>query len=520
MRIESSIRHVVLLVTVQLAWISPLDAHAAERYWVGPTGGLWSNPMNWSATPGGPGGAGVPTTMDAAIAASGMSAYYDFVYTDPGISVTNLGSPLLLEQDDPMSVMVAAGEIQLPRFNNASSNGTGQYIQSAGTCMIGTSLRLGGHTLSGFDLQGFYTLSGNATLSVPQGLAVSSGLYTQTGGLCTVALGAELGNQFTFPQTPGGIAMSGGTLNLGGITQNWGTSTFSGGYTTVGSAGIDINHGSIVLAGGTLSVGTIFIETSQPNQFLQTGGAMTITGQLMIDNTSAYHFDGGSLSVGSISATGGRFFVGPGADRVFRTGGITLSPGPNTKMDLNQGAALVDYAATSPISTIRGYIVSGRNNGSWNGSGINSSFAAANAEYSVGFAEASAIFANFPATFRGEAVDDTTVIVATVRTGDANLDGKIDLADFNRLASNFGGLSGKVWSQGDFNYDGMTNLADFNLLAGNFGLSAGPNGVVDPQDWAALAAAVPEPAMTGLPFALAAFAALRRGQRSRARATN
>jgi hypothetical protein len=90
-------------------------------------------------------------------------------------------------------------------------------------------------------------------------------------------------------------------------------------------------------------------------------------------------------------------------------------------------------------------------------------------------------------------VDDTTVIVATVRTGDANLDGQVNLPDFNRLASNFGGVSGRVWSQGDFNYDGMTNLADFNLLAGNFGLSASADGPM-PQDWAALAAAVPEPA--------------------------
>ena len=37
------------------------------------------------------------------------------------------------------------------------------------------------------------------------------------------------------------------------------------------------------------------------------------------------------------------------------------------------------------------------------------------------------------------------------------------------------------------------NLDDFNLLAGNFNLSAGTDGVVDPQDWAALAAAIPEP---------------------------
>jgi hypothetical protein len=49
-----------------------------------------------------------------------------------------------------------------------------------------------------------------------------------------------------------------------------------------------------------------------------------------------------------------------------------------------------------------------------------------------------------------------------------NLDGRVNLADFNRLASNFG-QANRDWCHGDFNYDGAANLADFNALAGNFG---------------------------------------------------
>jgi hypothetical protein len=64
------------------------------------------------------------------------------------------------------------------------------------------------------------------------------------------------------------------------------------------------------------------------------------------------------------------------------------------------------------------------------------------------------------------------------------------------------------------NYDGQTNLTDFNLLASNFGLSAtGPN--LTPQDWSNLAAAVPEPAVMGVPCAFLAFGALRRTQGGR-----
>ena len=94
------------------------------------------------------------------------------------------------------------------------------------------------------------------------------------------------------------------------------------------------------------------------------------------------------------------------------------------------------------------------------------------------------------------------MILRLTRYGDADLNGVVGLGDFNALATNFG-QSDKFWSDGDFNYDGSVNLLDFNLLAGNFGLSAGPDGVVDPGDWAALSAAVPEPVVSSLILAIA-----------------
>jgi hypothetical protein len=52
--------------------------------------------------------------------------------------------------------------------------------------------------------------------------------------------------------------------------------------------------------------------------------------------------------------------------------------------------------------------------------------------------------------------------------GDANHDRRVNLADFNILAINFG-QGGRVFSQADFNYDGQVNLQDFNILATAFG---------------------------------------------------
>lgn len=79
--------------------------------------------------------------------------------------------------------------------------------------------------------------------------------------------------------------------------------------------------------------------------------------------------------------------------------------------------------------------------------------------------------------------------------GDANLDGKVDLSDFEILRQNFG-KAGSA-RQGDFTADGFVSLSDFAPLKGNYGATRFTPG----------AAAVPEP--SGL--LLAAMAAVGAG---------
>ena len=59
-----------------------------------------------------------------------------------------------------------------------------------------------------------------------------------------------------------------------------------------------------------------------------------------------------------------------------------------------------------------------------------------------------------------------SVVSTLVPAGDANLDGKVDFADFQSLAANYG-LSGKFWRQGDFNQDGRVDSSDLNVLVGH-----------------------------------------------------
>jgi hypothetical protein len=258
----------------------------------------------------------------------------------------------------------------------------------------------------------------------------------------------------------------------------------------------------VTLSGGNVSTGSVnlFGAPLSP-QFIQNGGVLAVANQINVGTDSFYRFNAGSMSCASLSIgaaeTGmgeiGRFLLGPGADKVVRTRSINFFP--NGKMDVNQGAMVVDYdtGSPSPLGGIRDYIVAGFNGGSWNGNGgIGSSFAAGNPGFGVGYAEASAL-GSIPAIFG--TVDGDAILVRTTRLGDADLSGAVNLDDFNRLAASFGTPSGAVWSQGDFNYNGAIDLGDFNLLAGNFGLAASPGGPT-PQDWATLSVVIPEPGAT------------------------
>ena len=52
-------------------------------------------------------------------------------------------------------------------------------------------------------------------------------------------------------------------------------------------------------------------------------------------------------------------------------------------------------------------------------------------------------------------------------SGDATLDGTVDIADFGKFSANFG-KSGQTWDQGDFTYDGSVGFSDLLIQGQNF----------------------------------------------------
>jgi hypothetical protein len=169
--------------------------------------------------------------------------------------------------------------------------------------------------------------------------------------------------------------------------------------------------------------------------------------------------------------------LGAGASLTVLAGGSNvvnvrqLAINGSARLNLTDNPMIVDYTGASPIAQIQALLTSGYAGGAWQGNGIASSSADANR--GVGYVESADVFSSFPATFAGQSVDNTVVLLKLARYGDTNLDGLVNLGDFNRLAANFG-QSGRRWFHGDADFNGSVNLADFNRLAANFGGSGAP----------------------------------------------
>jgi hypothetical protein len=214
-------------------------------------------------------------------------------------------------------------------------------------------------------------------------------------------------------------------------------------------------------------------------------------------------------------AAGEKLMVYPGVPIPVKFG-AEFSIAPTATFDLTDNAAIVDYAATSPAATVREQILAGRGGsgpaGTWTGTGITSSSAAAANQtapdsHSLGYADNATLPLAPYTTFRGQPVDNTSVLMAFTRTGDANLDGLVNDDDVTILGASYApGMPQPSWALGDFDYNGFVDDDDVTLLGAFYNPSAPP--LAAPSLGAAVAA-VPEPetlvlALAGL-FVAAAF---------------
>jgi hypothetical protein len=199
----------------------------------------------------------------------------------------------------------------------------------------------------------------------------------------------------------------------------------------------------------------------------------------------------GMSNSGTIRVTAAALDVGVGARDFTNSGSI----------DLRSGAGLVfapELTGLGLLDKTRAMIISGRNGGAWNGTGIQSATAQTSATSAVGYVSASSAV-----TWMGVPVRIGDILVRQTLLGDTNLDGNVDFTDLAKMAQYYNKpltVSGASWwAAGDFNYDGQVDFLDLACLAQNYNtaLTAAPIPGATPtfeQDLAAAFASVPEPA--------------------------
>jgi hypothetical protein len=226
-------------------------------------------------------------------------------------------------------------------------------------------------------------------------------------------------------------------------------------------------------------------QVGLPDDILVGSSGVTINGvPLNFTGVEAITFDGrggadsltASAGPAVTLATGQRLAalsVGDGGRVALAAGGQALvtqalSVAGTGRLDAADDAIIVDYTGATPLPTIRSWLASGFNAGSWNGAGIGSSTAASDAtsSHALGYAEASDLGIT---TFLGQSVDSTAVLVRYTKYGDNNLDGVIDIGnDFSLFIDGMSSGAGR-WINGDYTYDGKVDLGnDFNLFLRNY----------------------------------------------------
>ena len=403
----------------------------------------------------------------------------------------------------------------------AGSVGTGTYaangtltIANPGALVRATSLTLAENTILGTGTTGsFRAVSGTVNLSAGTLQAGSIARGAQTGNADSVSaainwtggtIGNLAGSDLTIDTVPIALASGTGTFSASGTN----TITVTAGSPISGAGSlVKAGPGTVTLAGNASYGGSTQIDAGVLAMASGSlAGAVNGSGQLVKTGTGTLVLAGaGSLS-GNTTVQGGMLRLANGAALASSAitplagGTLAITPyllttvgglAPNAGGLTDVGSGLMTVAAGLSANDMVAALLTGRGDGSWNGtSGITSSQAAADIAVSI------------PRTVGWLDNGDGSVTFAFAAAGDTNLDWSVDILD----AANFlaggkfdSGLPAS-WNEGDFGYDGFVDIldaADF-LSTGLFDAGA----YNPPPGSAGGIAAVPEPAV--VPAALMA----------------
>ncbi|HZZ43359.1 MAG TPA: hypothetical protein VFE58_10510 [Tepidisphaeraceae bacterium] len=365
---------------------------------------------------------------------------------------------------------------------------TGAYVvQSGGAIYLdGTTENLGGGASFTFQPGSLLALTSNANTSAGAGWTTTGADVVVTEPITVTGTGLVLANGRRLTTA----AFSDATVSGGAVSAASGASvvllTASTGQTLQVNSNVQVGTTTDLQIGEAIPFnsleGTVRQSVGQAGT-VQMYGASNTARNLIIGGGNLTFGDGAGDALSVAAIRQGALTIGNGKITVRPNGTITGTSLLNSltinagSLDLNDNDLVIDYTGATVLSTIRGYLQTGRNAGAWNGPGIASTAAATDAQQrtTIGYAEASQLLGlsgAATATWSGQTVDATSLLLKYTWYGDANMDGKVDADDYALIdRGRAKGLTG--WINGDFNYDGVVNSADYMLMDRVYGLQSG-----------------------------------------------
>jgi autotransporter-associated beta strand protein len=356
---------------------------------------------------------------------------------------------------------------------------------------------------------GSNTVTINTTVQ-PTSVAVNgshSYIFNGTGGIANVMSGTT-----ALTQTgTGTLTISTNNTYTGATTVGTGSDTPT---LTLTSAGKIASTSVVVNAGATGNINGLLTGTP----------SVTANGHIVLGANDGTNGTAGAILVRNwgtlnVAATTGNLSLTPATTHAQRQllvlNSASANPLTNSgKIDLANNDMIVQHGNTGSVSTvgsIANQLKTARNAATYFGgaTGITSSTAAGDSRflttlgYHIGGASFDPVNAGSP--FDGVNTTATDVLIKYTYYGDANLDGKVNGADYALIDTGFG-THATGWAAGDFNYDGVVDGTDYSLIDNTFNqisaTGATPLAIIaSPADLIASPAttsAVPEPTTLGL----------------------
>ena len=443
----------------------PNASEAANRYWVGSSGGNFSDSANWSDSTGGGGGASAPVAGDIAIFDGGG-------VSSSTIDITSTIQRLTISAGYTGTITVASG---------VTFTMTSAFTQADGTFNAGdTSIIWSGGTGNSDSISGGVFNLQSATLESSSSITVSGGAFNGgSGNMNLTGSAGDLyitGGEFNFPNgnvtvaddltisasaTP--VTENNTTLILASVSGSGAIELATSFIFTNITINSTINgYGNILSAGDTLTASSTLTLT---NGFISGSGILAFTGPAS-GFSIASTFDGGD---GTGTSNGNLHFTGTDIRNFTIDAGVTF---PN--FTLNAANTTVEFSGIAS-TTFEGFlnIDAGTFNASSTDITINKSFTQTGGTFNAGVNNNTITVLSYTVNYYGVTVSGGNFNLQT-----ANLNSYYGI---RVTAGTFDGGTGNMSS-----YDPAGNYGDIFITGGTFTF---PNGTVSLTDDLTLAAA-------------------------------